>query len=188
MNRGRGAVTMFSHLCLVCSQRLRSVVAPVAVLGLAACGRPAADMASPIEGVWELDDLVMVDRAGQATRSVVRASLFVFAPRHYSMMVRVGSDTNPPFGEEWNPTDGEKLASFNSLGGNAGRYKVSGSLLTIFPDVARNDVMGGREVFEFRVEGDTLRLRTVELVSAKGTPDPFHAGGGRTLMRLVRVR
>jgi len=103
------------------------------------------------------------------------------------MMLRVGNDTNPPFSEEWNPTDEEKVRSFNTLGGNAGYYEVEGSTLTIRPTVARGDVMGGHEVLQFEVSADTLRLTIVDVVSANGTHNGFYASGGRTHLRLVRL-
>ena len=154
----------------------------------AACSQTEGDNAAGLEGVWQREELLVVGPDGQASRSPLRASQFIFTERHYSMMIRLGNDSLPPFTEPWSPTDEEKIESFNRLGGNAGSYETDGSAMVLSPVVARGDVMGGEELIDFNVSADTLRLAIMGLRAPDGTTNQFYESGGRTLMRLVRVR
>ena len=61
-------------------------------------------------------------------------------------------------------TADELRAVWGSLLANAGRYEISGDLITIHPLVAKTpSVMkpGANEVYQFRIEDKTLTLRQV---------------------------
>jgi hypothetical protein len=162
--------------------------AAAVLVSLTACSGTVEETGGQLEGVWQLEEMLIVGADGQATRSPLRASLYIFTERHYSMMVRLGDDTLPPFTVLWSPTDEEKTESFDRLGGNSGSYETDGSSMVLSPIVARGDVMGGRELIDFNVSADTLRLAIVGLRSPDGTANQFYESGGRTLLRLLRVR
>lgn len=170
--RGRGQSTQCALILLACA------------LG---CSAPPAEMAHPIEGAWTIQDASVVDAAGVVSQVDVRASLYIFGPQYYSVMSRAGDDINPPFSQLWNPTDAEKVQSFDSFSGNAGRYEISGSMLTLYPVVARGDVMDGSVTSEFRILADTLWVTWTDLRAPDGTQNAFYAGGGRREQRLIRV-
>ena len=167
-----------------------ALISVVVVLGsLTACSTTVEESVDGgLEGVWQLVEMLIVGADGEATRSPLRASQYIFTDRHYSMMVRLGNDSLPPFNELWSPTDEEKAESFNRFGGNSGWYETDGSAMILHPVVARGDVMGGRELVDFDVSADTLRMAIIGLRSPDGTPNGFYESGGRTLLRLVRVR
>lgn len=166
----------------------KMVGASFVALFLASCSPTAEVHDGGLEGVWQLEEMLIVGADGQASRSPLRASQYIFTERHYSMLVRLGNDSLPPFNELWSPTDEEKAESFNRFGGNSGWYETDGSSMILHPVVARGDVMGGRELINFDVSADTLRLAIVGLRSPDGTPNGFYESGGRTLLRLLRVR
>jgi len=157
------------------------------LIALAGCSQQAVDAHGPFEGVWIFEAARDVDPSGSETSSLIRASQVIFAEHHYSIIWRVGGDANPPFSVIWQPTDAEKVESFNALRGNAGTYEIADSVLTIHPVVARGDVMGGYEMATFRVVADTLWLTMTDLVAADGTRHQFFADGGRIELRLLRV-
>ena len=68
------------------------VCASVAALSLASCSPTAEVNDGGLEGVWQLEEMLIVGADGGATRSPLRASQYIFTDRHYSMMVRLGND------------------------------------------------------------------------------------------------
>lgn len=171
-----------------CQSGLALVCTVVALGWLTACSQTVEEANGGLEGVWQLEEMLIVGVDGEATRSPLRASQYIFTESHYSMMVRLGNDSLPPFNSLWSPTDEEKAESFDRFGGNSGSYETDGSAMILHPVVARGDVMGGRELIDFDLSADTLRLAIIGLRSPDGTPNGFYASGGRTLLRLVRVR
>ena len=63
------------------------------------------------------------------------------------------------------------VTAFESIIVNSGTYEVSGSRLIVRPVVAKTpEFMGGRQTYEYRIDGDLLSLETVELLSRDGVP------------------
>ena len=188
MIRTTGAQRTVRQLANVSGPWLSLASALILLGAFTACSESSGDTGGGLEGVWQLEEMLIVGADGQATRSPLRASQYIFTESHYSMMLRLGNDSLPPFDQLWSPTEEEKAESFDRFGGNAGSYETEGSAMILSPVVARGDVMGGRELIDFDVSADTLRLAIIGLRSADGTPNGFYESGGRTLLRLSRVR
>lgn len=164
--------------------------ASIAVAALAATFLMACDRAEraenaehpepPFEGAWTIAS-IKESGPDSAASTTVQPSLFLFGDKHYSMM-RVTGNQPRALAATQNPTDAEKLSSYDSFIANSGTYEVADSTLTIHPVVARSpNYMGGSDIYHFRVSGDTLWLsnsgadiRTKvggQLVGPTGTPN-----------------
>jgi hypothetical protein len=137
-----------------------------------------------VVGVWQIGKIHHGDRL-IADKPV--PSIFVFTSSHYSMLWVLTTKPEQPFAERWNPTDEEKLKRFNSLIVNSGTYDVEGSTLTMYPVVARvPDLVGGKQICEYSIDKDTMRLKFVDEYSFDSVQAPWVASGGLTLT-LVRL-
>ncbi len=100
-----------------------------------------------------------------------------------------GAEPTPYYETRFVPTDSERIARYNALLVNAGRYTVSGDELVIHPEFALvPEFVDGEGGFEWEVSGDTLRLHWVRIVSADGVPDPWTAQGYSYRYTLRRIR
>ena len=109
----------------------------------------AAD--SPLVGAWQLDS----QHSGQA-------ALYLFTATRYSMVL--AATNRPDIADTSRATADELRAMWGPLLANAGTYEISGDLITIHPLVAKVPVVmkpGANEVYQFRIEGNTLTLKQV---------------------------
>ena len=130
---------------------------------LGAVGVTAFAADSPLVGAWQLD-------SGQPAQS----GLYLFTATRYSMLL--ASTDRPDITDTSKATADELRAVWGPLLANAGRYEISGDLITIHPLVAKIPVVmkpGANEVYQFRIEDKTLTLRQVRNargVSVASTP------------------
>ena len=83
-----------------------------------------------------------------------------------------GSRMVPDNAEVWHPTDQEKVAQFNAIIVNSGKYSIQDSLLITEPLVAKTpEFMGGKASYVWTVNSDTLELQIVEIYSRGGVLD-----------------
>ena len=137
-----------------------------------------------IVGVWQIKEVAT--QSGALITDKPLPSIFIFTPGHYSMLWVLSTKTEP-FAERWNPTDAEKIKRFNSLIINSGTYEIKDSTLTMYPVVARiPELMGGKQICEYRLDNDTMLLKFVDEYSFDGVQAPWVARGGLVLT-LVRV-
>ena len=137
-----------------------------------------------IVGVWQIKEVAT--QSGALVTDKPLPSIFIFTPGHYSMLWVLSTKTEP-FAERWNPTDAEKIKRFNSMIINSGTYEVEDSTITMYPVVARiPDLMGGKQIGEYLVEHDTMRLKFVDEYSFDGVQAPWVASGGLVLT-LLRI-
>lgn len=144
----------------------------------------------PIEGVWRVTEIV-VTGAGASNNPNPQPSLFIFAPKHYSLMYIPGNQPRTLFKAE-EPTNAEKVPAFDSFVANTGTYEIAGSTLTIRPIVARypNFMAGGSDKYQFRIEGNTLFLTEKSTDQTSRIGDRIVASSGpasELRMKLVRV-
>jgi len=163
----------------------------VACIGLVACGNAPAPVemaeqvapASPLVGTWEVATVTPAN--GSAVIDPAQPGLFMFgADGYYSIVTTAGSDPRVASDTPWQATNEEKIAQYDSIIVNAGRYEISGSTLTTRPMLAKNqEFVGGHQTFEFAIDGGDLTLTEQERVAADGTP-PANTGIVTTLRRL----
>ena len=109
-----------------------------------------AAASSPLEGVWQVNDV-----GGTAA-----AGLYIFTPgNHYSIMF---ATKDRPQIDDTNKASADELrAMWGPMAANAGTYEVSGNLVTIRPIVAKIPIVmapGANEVYAFSVDAKTLSL------------------------------
>ena len=140
-----------------------------------------AQAESPLEGAW----LAVSNVAEDGTETDAQSGLYVFTPTHYSIMFVNTAEARPAYeGEQ--QTDAEKLANYNSITANSGRYEIDGNILKTRAYVAKDtNYMGGwpdnETTFEFSVDGDKLTIKSISFPAAftvimrqvEGTENPW---------------
>lgn len=136
----------------------------VALLVVAGSVSARAQTAPSLQGVWRVTEVVRTG-AGAMTNSSPQPGLYLFTKQHYSTVILNGTEPRKDFGTAVDPaklTDAEKMARYEAwrtLTANSGTYRVSGSMLTTRPVVAKDPAVMGPEITrEFRIEGKALTL------------------------------
>ena len=159
------------------------IVASVADVGFTQA-KPSTT--ASIQGVWKITELVRTG-ANAANIKAPQPSLYIFTPRHYSIIAVNGTQSRPPvpaFKNPDKPTDAEKLAMYamwQPVAANSGTYEIKGATLTRRALVAKNvEVMttAPPNVSDFKIQGNTLTLMNK---SAAGQP------ASETRLTLTRV-
>jgi hypothetical protein len=171
-------------------RRLTPALLFLPLLSLLGCGpEPASGTASPLEGAWQLVDVVGIDSTGKAGAAVPDPGLVIFSGSHFS---RTWTDTTgqaATFALPWAPTDSEKLSRFGVFTASAGRFEIAGDTIIFRPISAKiSSFEGGYSRDLYAIQGDTLSLTMTSIVSSNGMPVGFYASGGRQRQRLVRVK
>jgi hypothetical protein len=171
---------------------MRAFLLSLAVAGMVASmtnvgfTQAKASTSSSIQGVWKITELVRTG-ANAANIKAPQPSLYIFTPRHYSIISVNGTQARPAvaaFKNPDKPTDAEKLAMYgmwSPFTANSGTYEIKGTTLTRRPLVAKNaEVMTTNPpaVGEFKIQGNTLVVTTK---SAAGQP------ASETRLTLTRV-
>src|SRR5438045_2438726 len=115
------------------------------ILLLPSHSRIVRAQASPLLGAWQVTDGL--------------AGLYIFAGTHYSMMA--AATDRPDITDLSMASRDDLVALYGPMLGNAGSYEINDNLVTIRPVVAKIPVVmkpGAYEVYEFKIEGDTLLL------------------------------
>lgn len=123
---------------------------------------------NPLQGAW------------QVNASSGMAGVFIFAGKHYSMMA--ASTERPDITDLSKATADEVRALYGPMIGNAGVYEIAGNQVTIRPVVAKIPVVmkqGAYEVYEFRIENNTLTL-----TQRRNVRGPVERGNVWTLTRV----
>jgi hypothetical protein len=149
------------------ARRCRAVVA--IALMTAACAAAPANVEGPLHGVWQLVEIQETGEDGRPLTYPAQSGQVIFTGSHYSIVFVSGPAAREPAATRWQPTPDEKLAAFDSIIVNSGTYEVSGSRLTVRPVIAKvPEFAGGRQTFEYTIEGDTLTLDVIEVESHDG--------------------
>ena len=113
-------------------RRILSVLAALALVS--AAWRPALAQDVSIDGAWVLT--ATADSVGTTNESPL-PGLFVFTSTHYSVMFATGDAPRQLYTAE-TPTDADKIAAYNTIVANSGRYQVDGDKVTMQAYVAKN--------------------------------------------------
>jgi hypothetical protein len=144
--------------------------------------------AGELDGAWRLVSSETIGPDGTRYPGSPHESLLLISGGYYSMNYAFGRQKSDYFSERFRPTDEEKLARYNSLLVNAGRFALDGGLLTIHPEFALvPEFIGGLGEFEYSVNGDNLELVWRRIESADGIPDPNTDAGVRYVSRWQRL-
>lgn len=147
---------------------------------------PAAPPASPLEGIWRVATIRYAWADGEATIDPALPGLFLFKGEHYSFTWHQGDEAQPDYATPWQPTDAEKVQSYNAIVVNAGSFRLAGDTLITRPVVAKTpEFEGGEARFIYEVSGDTLRLAGGSIWNHRGELDP---GAERFHLHTLCVR
>jgi len=159
----------------------------MALVAMTSCQQTIPGARSPIEGVWEVVELKIVGPEGETTNPAPQPNLYFFSLRHYSMVWIPGSEPRKASARTWFPTDDEKIRNFDTIIVNSGTYELTDTTLVTHPTVAKTpEYVGGRSVYTYRVEADTLWMTMVDIYSSDGVQDPYIVYYKNPL-KLVRV-
>jgi len=165
----------------------RFVLAAFTLTVLAACQPETTQDANPLVGAWRVTDMRTTSPDGSVTMSNPQPGLYIFTETHYSMMYVPSEEPRPldagdiPMLGSLNPTDEEKVASWETFIANSGTYELSGDTLTTRPMVAKSANLmaaGGPLTMSYEVMGDMLHVT----FAPPWTPDI------ETFTMLVRIR
>lgn len=160
------------------------------LLGLCSAGcwtSPSAEHA--LLGVWQIQKIESTGSAGTSINENPLPSLAVFTRSHYSLAWMPGTTGMRGFNERWVPTDEEMIQRYGEIIVNSGTYTRTDSEITARPVVSRvpEFMGGGRMVYEYRVDGDTLWLTSLDEYSFDGIQAPWAAAGSRKTLTLKKV-
>jgi hypothetical protein len=148
----------------------RLVLAAFAVSMLAGCQPATTEDVNPLEGAWRVSVISFTAPDSSYTITNPQPSLYLFAERHYSMMYVPGNEPRPldvgdaPILGAIDPTDAEKVASWDTFIANSGTYEVRDSTITFRPMVAKSANLmatGGPLTDTYHIVEDVLHLRFV---------------------------
>lgn len=159
----------------------------IVLVAMVSCQRAGGPARNPLEGVWKIVEIKTAGPEGEATNSDPQPNLYIFTATHYSMVWVPGRETRKPSAKTWFPTNDEKVKDFDTIIVNSGTYELTDTLLTVRPTAAKTpEYVGGRGIYEYRVEADTLWLNLVDLYSSDEVQDPYVLYY-RNPLKLVRV-
>jgi hypothetical protein len=166
---------------------MRKVFALVIAIHLVGCQSPAVE--NGLLGAWEVSVIESANSKGRSVNQNPQPGLAIFTPTHYSLIWIPGSTAMRAFRDRWVPTDEEKIQRYGEIVVNAGTYSQTESTITARPVVSRvpEFMEGGRLLYEYRVEADTLTLTSVDEYSFDGFQAPWAASGDRVTLTLRRV-
>lgn len=172
------------HLC-------RSLLS-LALLCAAACRSPATESghekSGELDGAWRRVFAETIGPDGTRYPGKTYESLLLISDGYYSMNWAFGSQRSDYYGDRFNPTDDEKLARYQALVVNAGRFDIDGDILTIHPTFALvPEFVGGLGEFRYSLDGDTLELVWYRIVSVDGVQDRNTEAGVRYVSRWERI-
>ena len=140
-------------------------------------------------GVWQIQVIENITASGSSINNSPQPSLAIFTASHYSLIWMPGTTGMRAFKQRWLPTDEEKIQRYGEIVANAGTHTPSDSTITLQPVVSRvpEFMAGGRLLYEYRVQGDTLILTSLDEYSYDGIQAPSAAAGNRVKLTLKRI-
>jgi hypothetical protein len=119
-----------------------------------------------IHGVWQIIRISTTVGARHFENVQPLPGLMLFTKGYYSMVWMPGNERLQDNAEIWHPTDQEKVAQFNAIVVNSGKYSLRDSLLITEPVVAKTpEFIGGKASYYWNLVSDTLRLQILETIS-----------------------
>lgn len=169
-----------------------SSVLVAALLFTGGCRGPeqeSAESISPeLDGAWRRTFSETIGPDGSRHPGSTHESFLLISDGFYSMNWAFGPEASEYYSERFSPTDDEKLARYDVLLVNAGRFELDGDVLTIHPIFALvPEFIGGLGEFEYSLDEGTLELVWRRIVSADGVPDPYTDAGVRYVSRWERI-
>jgi len=151
-------------------RRLTLAVLPSAFLAACQPSPPAGEEVNPLEGAWRITGFSFTQRDTSYTHTNPQAGLFLFTEGHYSMMWVSIDEPRPlvagdvPLIGTLDPTDTEKVASWDTFIAQSGTYEATDSTIMYRPVAAKNANLmaaGGPLMDRYELVEDMLYLTFV---------------------------
>lgn len=121
-----------------------------------ACVAPPKTRGTELDGAWQVVAVEVIG-SGATKHNQPQPSLVLFNGGYYSWSRVTTTSPRTLFVAE-TPSDAERIAAYETVLFNSGKYSVTESTLTVWPVVARspNFMAGASESYRYRLSGDTL--------------------------------
>lgn len=130
-------------------------------------------------GAWLIKETSVTTTEGTSTDKNPPPGIYIFTDQHFSNTLIPKGGERLPFTDRTTPE--EMLAAYNNFIAEAGSYEVTESTLTTHNIVAKiPNYMNGRIIYQYKLEGDSLRLLLHD--------DGWAPEGGKILYHLVRMK
>jgi hypothetical protein len=150
--------------------------------------RPGESVSPELDGAWQRTFSETIGPDGSRYPGPTHESFLLISDGFYSMNWAFGAEASDFYADRFSPTDDEKLARYEALLVNAGRFDLDGNVLTIHPTFALvPEFIGGLGEFEYSLDGGMLQLVWRRIVSADGVSDPNTDAGVRYVSRWQRI-
>ena len=148
---------------------MRRLASVAVLLSFVLACQPAdiEEVVNPFVGAWQITEMSFAGPDTNYTITNPQPGLYLFGERHYSIMYVPTGEPRPlaagdaPIIGAINPTDAEKVASWNTFIANSGTYEVRDTTVTFRPVVAKSANLmaaGGPLVERYVLTDDTLQL------------------------------
>ena len=135
-----------------------------------------------VRGVWKvIEQSSRTPGAAWTIGTAPYLSVYIFTQSHYSYMFAPGTGPRRLFaGDPTQPTDGEKVAAYNSFVAGSGTYVLAGSALTLNAILHKNpnEMAGAPLKYNVEIGSTMLRMTIVN--------PPFAPGQERRIV-LTRI-
>jgi hypothetical protein len=154
---------------------MRTTLGFLCTLLLASAIAPAQQKSTALAGAWQVTKVQMT---GPDARTVTdpQPGLYLFTGKYFSIMMVMGDQPrpiHPTLPEVPKATAQEILAVYGPYVANTGTYEIDGETLMMHPMVSKNpELMGGRVVYSFQLQGNTLTLKMLNMVMGASVPPP----------------
>ena len=115
-----------------------------------------------LRGVWKvIEQAFRTPGAAWTVNTAPYLSVYIFTQKHYSYMFVPGTGPRRLFaGDPNQPTDGEKVAAYNSFVAGSGTYVLAGSALTLNAILHKNpnEMTGATLKYDVDIGSTTLRM------------------------------
>ena len=129
---------------------------------LATQGSGAQSKRKSMQGVWQAVEVTMT---GPGARTITipepRPNLTILTARHYSQIHDDAERPRPVLADMMTASADELRAAWGPFAGEAGRYEVTGNVITMRSLVAKNPAAmapGAFSSYSYELDGDTLRV------------------------------
>jgi len=141
----------------------RHTVVIAAVFLFTAGAHTGVSAQNGLRGVWRITHVTLKGNQPQAIESP-QPSLLILAGQHYSRTELHTDRSRPSLESSAGATADQLRAVWGPFYAEAGRYEVSGNVLTLHPEVAKSPAAMANGAYSsntFRVAGDTLWISSV---------------------------
>jgi hypothetical protein len=127
-----------------------------------------------LQGAWKVTEFSTSISSASKITTTAQPGIFIFTKKHYSIMY-LSTDKPRPEIPLKNPTDAQKVATWEPLSANSGSYEINGTTLTTHPMIAKNPAVmkpGAFVTYDFKIQGNTLLLTPKESNTVPGGNPP----------------